>query len=228
MDNLGKIYIIATPIGNLKDITLRAIDILSEVDVVYAEDTRVTKKIFEKYNIKTNLKSLNARTEHKKAGLVLEDLRSGLNVAYVSDAGTPGISDPGSYLVSFIKREEPNIQIVPIPGSTAVTSALSVSGFDTHKFLFLGFPPNKKGRKTFFENLKDIKETTVFYESPHRIMNALERLVTTLGDGRKIFLAREMTKMHEEYLTGTPEEILDYFQDNSEKVRGEFVVVIEA
>ena len=220
----GVLHIIATPIGNLEDITLRALRILKEVDVVYCEDTRVTGKLLHHYEIDTKMQSLNARTEEQKINEVIDRMQSGENIAYVSDAGTPGISDPGVRLVS--RAQQVGIGVVAIPGASALVSALSIAGLPTNTFRFIGFLPKKKGRKTIFETIQKSGETIVFYESPHRIIKALTSLAEVLDDTRTIAIARELTKLHEELQKGTPQEILEYYTQNPNKVRGEFVVMV--
>ena len=170
----GILYIVATPIGNLEDITLRALRILGEVDVVFCEDTRMTKKILERHNVRAALKSLNARTEGGKLNEVIEHLQNGENIAYVSDAGTPTISDPGAHLVSAVR--DAGLRVEVIPGPAAVTAALSISGVPASEFLFLGFLPHKKGRKTLLKELIASTRTVVLYESTHRILKLLDDL----------------------------------------------------
>lgn len=219
------LYIVATPIGNLEDITLRAVRVLKEVDLILCEDTRVTAKLLQKYGIKTPTLSYHSHSKLSKVEKIFEMLESGKNVALVSDAGTPAISDPGVLLVSQIRERAPNVKIVPIPGSSAVVSALSVSGFPASDFLFLGFLPHKKGRETLFKEIAESKRTVVFYESPHRIMKTLASLDKALGK-RKIAIARELTKIYEEFLSGTASELYEYFNKNKEKIKGEFVVMV--
>ncbi len=228
------LYIIATPIGNLEDITLRAIRILKEVDLILCEDTRVTKRLLTKYEIDRPTVSYHAQSKLSKVEKIFSLLEEGKNLALVSDAGTPTISDPGCMLVAQIREKfGDTIAIVPIPGPSAVLSALSVSGFPTSEFLFLGFLPHKKGRETLFKEIAVAKRTIVFYESPHRILKALESLKKYLDAGRpefkrRILVAREITKIFEENVIGTPDQVLAYFTLHPDKVRGEFVVVVEA
>jgi 16S rRNA (cytidine1402-2'-O)-methyltransferase len=226
MSIMSKLYIIATPIGNLEDITLRAIRVLGEVEKVFAEDTRVTRKLFDKYDIKTPLESLNARTEKGKAERVLELLGEGKDLALVSDAGTPGISDPGSMLVKFVRENSPETEIISVPGASSLTAALSVAGESSSDFVFFGFLPHKKGRETLFKEIAESTRTAVLFESPHRIMKTLASLGKHLEPGRKIVVAREMTKIHEEVVSGTPLELTEYFNVHPEKVRGEFVLIV--
>jgi 16S rRNA (cytidine1402-2'-O)-methyltransferase len=222
-----KFYVIGTPIGNLEDITYRAVRILGEVDLVLCEDTRVTKNLLNKYDIKTptfSYPSDNQATD-TKFEKILELIEEGKTLALVSDAGTPTISDPGSVLVQKIKEKFPDIEVIAVPGPSAVASALSISGLPASDFTFLGFLPHKKGRETLFKEIATTERTVVFYESPHRILKALESLVKFTPD-RKIVIARELTKVFEQIVSGTPAEVLQYFATNSDKVRGEFVVMV--
>lgn len=222
---MGKLSIVATPIGNLEDITLRALRTFKECDVIYAEDTRVISKLLARYEIKKPLQRLDAATEHKKAEEILLRLESGGHVAYVSDAGTPGISDPGARLVSQVRIGLPYVSIEALPGASALTAALSIAGMDTPEFTFLGFLPHKKGRKTALTKLASSPIPIVLYESPHRIL----KLLKELNDSqiKQITIARELTKVHEEVISGTPQEMLAHFAAHPDTVRGEFVVIVE-
>ena len=225
---MATLYIIATPIGNLEDITLRAIRVLKEVDLILCEDTRVTKRLLDKYEINKPTMSYHAQSKLSKTEKIIALLEEGKNLALVSDAGTPTISDPGCLLVSQVREKfGDTISIVPIPGPSAVLSALSVSGFPTSEFLFLGFLPHKKGRETLFKEIAASKRTVVFYESPHRILKAIESLKQHLVPKRKILIARELTKIYEENFIGEPEEVLMHFAQHPDRVRGEFVVVVD-
>lgn len=222
-------YVIGTPIGNLEDITLRALRILKEVDVVLCEDTRVTARLLEKYDIHTRTESYHSQSTTGKEELIVKMIKEGKNIALVSDAGTPGISDPGSKLVSIIKEQcsKEEVTVVAVPGPSALISALSIAGVPVAEFTFLGFLPHKKGRETLFKEIAVSDRTMVFYESPHRILKTLESLVKHLeGIDAKIVIARELTKVFEEVVSGTPKEMLLYFTENSDKVRGEFVVIV--
>lgn len=233
----GRFYVVATPIGNMGDITFRAIETLKSVDLILCEDTRQTKKLLDKYDIKKPTMSYHAQSKLSKVDKIFELLEEGKNLALVSDAGTPGISDPGALLVSQIKeRQRPSltssvsktvfgVDIIPIPGSSAVIAALSACGLPIHEFTFLGFLPHKKGRETLFKEIREAKRTFVFYESPHRILKTLESLMKFCPD-KKVCVARELTKIYEEFKTGIPAEVLEYFQKNKEKQRGEFVVIV--
>ncbi len=222
---MSKFYIVATPIGNMGDITLRAIETLKSVDLILCEDTRETKKILDKYNISKPTMSYHAQSKLAKTDKIFDLLKEGKNLALVSDAGTPGISDPGALLVSKIKEQMGEAQVIPIPGATALITALSGSGLPTHEFTFLGFLPHKKGRETLFKEIAQSKRTMAFYESPHRILKTLESLVKFCPD-KKVCVARELTKIYEEFKTGTPEEVLEYFVKNKDKQRGEFTVIV--
>ena len=225
---MSTLYIIATPIGNLEDITLRALRVLKEVDTILCEDTRMTAKLLQKYDIKTPTLSYHSHSGLAKVEKIFELLEEGKNLALVSDAGTPTISDPGVLLVSQVKEKfGQEVSIVPIPGPSAVISALSASGLPSSDFLFLGFLPHKKGRETLFKEIVLSKRTTVFYESPHRILKTLESLKKHLDEKRRVVIARELTKIYEEVVTGTAQELLQYFEKNKNKVKGEFVVVVE-
>ncbi len=222
------LYIVATPIGNLEDITLRALRILKEVDTILCEDTRTTQKLLQKYSIIKPTLSYHSHSGLAKVEKIFKLLEEGKNLALVSDAGTPTISDPGVLLVSQIKKKfGDTVAIVPIPGPSAVIAALSASGLPSSDFLFLGFLPHKKGRETLFKEIAESKRTTVFYESPHRILKTFESLKKHLDGKRQIVIARELTKIYEEMITGTAEEILQYFEKNKDKVKGEFVVIVE-
>ena len=223
---MSKFYVVATPIGNLGDITLRAIETLKDVDLILCEDTRETKKILDKYGIVKPTMSYHAQSKLSKTDKIFELLEEGKNLALVSDAGTPGISDPGALLVSKIKEYlSDSVDVIPIPGPSAIIAALSASGLPTHEFTFLGFLPHKKGRETLFKEIAISERTMVFYESPHRILKTLESLVKFCPD-KKVCVARELTKIYEEFKTGTPAEILEYLTKNKEKQRGEFTVIV--
>ena len=223
---MSKFYVVATPIGNLGDITLRAIETLKDVDLILCEDTRETKKILDKYGIVKPTMSYHAQSKLSKTDKIFELLEEGKNLALVSDAGTPGISDPGALLVSKIKEYlSDSVDVIPIPGPSAIIAALSASGLPTHEFTFLGFLPHKKGRETLFKEIAISERTMVFYESPHRILKTLESLVKFCPD-KKVCVARELTKIYEEFKTGTPAEILEYLNKNPEKQRGEFTVIV--
>lgn len=220
--SVGKIYLVPTPIGNLKDITIRALETLEKVDEIAAEDTRQSLKLLNHYNIKKPLFSYHQHNEQGKSDEIITKLLSGKSIALVTDAGTPGISDPGSVIVK--KCIEENISFEVLPGSTAITTALVYSGLDTTKFVFLGFIPREtKDRKNLINDIKDKRETLIFYESPHRLIESLSYLSENLGE-RHIAVCRELTKLHEEIFRGTITEAYKWFCEN--KPRGEFVLVI--
>lgn len=223
---MPKFFIVATPIGNMGDITFRAIETLKDVDLILCEDTRMTKRLLDKYGIQKPTMSYHAQSKLTKTEKIFELLEEGKNLALVSDAGTPGISDPGAVLVREIKEKfGGDVQVIPIPGASAVISALSASGLPTHEFTFLGFLPHKKGRETLFKEIAESRRTMVFYESPHRILKTLESL-QKFAPNKKVCIARELTKIYEEFQTGSPEELLAFFTLNPDKVRGEFTVLV--
>ncbi|MFA5777531.1 MAG: 16S rRNA (cytidine(1402)-2'-O)-methyltransferase [Parcubacteria group bacterium] len=219
----GILYIVATPIGNLGDITLRALETLKSVDYVACEDTRVTSKLLNHYSIQKTLISYHQHSELKKIDLIINKLKEGKNIALVTDAGTPGISDPGNILVAEAVKN--NIEIHPIPGASALASMISIAGIDLQKFLFLGFPPHKKGRETFFKEVISLKYPVIYYESPHRFIKNLE-LLKLLECQKRIIIGRELTKIFEEIKRGNTDEILSYYQENGDKIKGEFVVIV--
>lgn len=222
---MGTLYIVATPIGNLEDITLRAIRVLREVNVIVCEDTRVTRRLLERCEIKDKqLVAYNERESGASIQKVVSFLKEGRDVALVSDAGTPTISDPGARFISEARAS--GATAISIPGANAAIAALSISGFPASDFLFLGFLPHKKGRETLFKEIASSKRTVVLYESPHRIIKTLRSLKGNLPARREIFVAREITKIHEEGVAGTADELLSFFEKNPQKIRGEFVVVV--
>lgn len=228
----GTLSIVATPIGNLEDITFRAIRVLKEADYILCEDTRVTGNLLKHYEIATKTRRYDAHASEKSHEGILADLESGKHIALVSDAGTPGVSDPGVMLVARAREAnrglpaDRQVRIDAIPGASAVTAAFSIAGISGNSFVFLGFVPLKKGRQTFFKTLSEYDMPVMFYEAPHRIMKTLESLKENLSIDRKVVVARELTKMFEEVVTGTPEEVLQYFVDHTDHVRGEFVVMV--
>jgi 16S rRNA (cytidine1402-2'-O)-methyltransferase len=222
-NNNGILYVVATPIGNLGDITMRALEILGKVDYILCEDTRETKVLLDRYKIDKKLISYHQHSKITKADYIIQLLLESKNLALVSDAGTPSISDPGRKLVEEVEKIA-HIQIVPIPGPSAIVAALSVSGLNADKFTFLGFLPTKKGRNKIFEEIKEEEKTVVFYESVYRIIKTLSSLDI---DDRKVVVCRELTKMFEETVKGTKEDVLNYFENNKDKIKGEFVVIIE-
>jgi 16S rRNA (cytidine1402-2'-O)-methyltransferase len=258
MNNLGKLYIVATPIGNLEDITLRALRVLKEADLILCEDTRVTKKLLDRYEIQKPLLSYHHHSKLSRVEKIVEHLENGKNLALVSDAGTPGIQDPGNQLIaklfeikspsslprrqagspfakggeadslSLIKGELERdlIEIIPIPGVSALTAIASVAGINMDKFLFFGFPPHKKGRETFFREVAEAKYPVVYFESPHRFFKNLE-LLENFKPGAKLIVGREITKMFEEIVRGGIQEIKKIWAKKGEKQKkGEFVLII--
>ena len=217
----GKLYLVATPIGNLEDITLRALRILKEVDYIAAEDTRNTLKLLNHFEIKKPLISNHRHNEEDRENSLIEKLKDGKNIAVVSDAGTPGISDPGEVIAK--RAIEENIEVIPIPGACAAINALIASGLNTKEFVFFGFLPlNKKLRKEKLEEIKNENKTIIIYEAPHKIKDSLNDLKNVVGD-RKIVLARELTKIHEEFIRGNIDEIIE----KSENLKGEMILLIE-
>jgi 16S rRNA (cytidine1402-2'-O)-methyltransferase len=222
MEKAGTLYIVATPIGNLSDITLRALETLKTVDAVLCEDTRVTGNLLKRYEIHKPTISCHEHTDEKKLSQIVERLQKGESFAFVSDAGTPGLSDPGNRLVAFATLAE--VSVVPIPGASALGAIVSVAGIDMREFVFKGFPPHKKGRETFFKAVVESEMPTVYYESPHRVMKNLS-LLLELSPEMKIVIGRELTKIFEEVVRGTADEALTYFTEHPEKVKGEFVII---
>jgi 16S rRNA (cytidine1402-2'-O)-methyltransferase len=223
MKNIGKLYIVATPIGNLGDITLRALEILKSVDFILCEDTRVTGKLLAHFEIKTPTISYHQHSKSNKVDWIISLLEEGKNLALVTDAGTPGISDPGNELINQLTNKLVNdFRIIPVPGPSAAIAATSVSGFPTDKFLFLGFPPHKNKRQKFFKEVAGSEHTVCFYESNHRIAKCLKELSEVLNKGAKLCVCRELTKQFESIYRGTISEILEIKIPE----KGEFVIVI--
>jgi len=220
-EEIGTLYIISTPIGNLKDATHRSLELLSDVDWIAAEDTRRTGVLLKYYDIKTPLSSFNSYNQVKKSDRFIARIKTGHNLALVSDAGTPGVSDPLYYLVTAALDER--VPVVSIPGPSAVLAALTVSGLPINRFAFEGFLPRKKGRKKLIEELAHEKRTIVLFESPHRIVKTLNELYQVMGE-RKAVLARELTKIHEEVLRGTLGELA--IKAEEQKLKGEITLVI--
>lgn len=219
------LYVVGTPIGNLEDITLRALRVLKESDLILCEDTRVTKRLLDKYEIKSKLKRLDANVERdisNEVGSLFDEFNS---ISLVTDAGTPTISDPGYRFVGATR--EAGFDVVVIPGASALTSAISISGLKMDEFVFLGFLPHKKGRETLFKEITDSKRGVIFYESTHRLIKTLEKLKEHLKDGRIIAVAKELTKIHEEMIVGLPGDVIKKFTEDEKKQKGEFVVMVE-
>jgi 16S rRNA (cytidine1402-2'-O)-methyltransferase len=224
--SLGTLYIVPTPIGNLEDMTLRAIRILKEVDMVLCENTSVTQRLFKEYDITTKTTVFYAQTGIKNIEKIMNLLQEGKSLALVSDAGTPTISDPGVLLIDKVRRELMDVKIVALPGASALVTALSASGITSSTFTFYGFIPHKKGRETLFKTIAESEHTSVFYESVHRIEKTLESLDGYLEEIRIVVIARELTKLHEEVVRGNSEEIKEYFILNKDHLRGEFIVIV--
>lgn len=218
----GTLFIVATPIGNLEDISTRALRTLQEADIIACEDTRVTGKLLRAFGISARTLALHAHSADRDIARVVENLRSGQNVAYVSDAGTPGVNDPGGKLCAVAYAA--GITVTPIPGSSALTAAISICGFPMEKFAYLGFAPHKKGRETFFREIATRREAVIFFESTHRISKTIETLKKYLHTERRVFIARELTKMHETLYRGTIDEIAAKMQASS--LKGEFVIIL--
>jgi 16S rRNA (cytidine1402-2'-O)-methyltransferase len=221
----GKLSMVATPIGNLEDITLRALRIVKEADVVACEDTRVTKKLLSHFDIHTPTISFHANSGQKGFEKIIELLGEGRHVALVSDAGTPGVSDPGLELVSVVRQRLPTCTVEAIPGASSLPAALSIAGLKAPSFTFYGFLPQKKGRETLLKEIAAGERASIFLESPHRILKCLDALVQYMPE-RRMGLYRELTKLHEEAIIGTPAEVRDFLIP--EKQRGEFVVIVES
>lgn len=222
---MNALYIVSTPIGNLKDITVRALETLKAVDIICAEDTSVTQKLLNHYDIKKPLVRCDAKKEIVAAEKIAHVLKEGKNIALVTDAGTPNIADPGARFITHLSHLIAHISVIPIPGPSALTAALSISGLNADRFTFLGYPPRKKGRKTFFANLKNIEtKPLILYESPHRISKTLLHLEEIFGEEKEIIICRELTKIHEETFHGSVGKAQSHFQD--EHLKGEFIVII--
>ena len=224
---MGTLSVVATPIGNLGDITLRAVQTLRDADVIACEDTRVTAKLLQKYAIEKPLVIYHARSGRLAAARVLTLLGEGKRVALVTDAGTPGISDPGAELVAQVReRLDGDVTIESIPGPAALTAALSITGIPCADFTFLGFLPHKKGRETLFKEIAAAKRAYVFYESPHRLTKALASLTKVLGEKRLVAVCRELTKIHESVIRGSAAEVENHFKTHPDQVRGEVVIIV--
>ena len=221
---MSKLYLIPTPIGNLKDITFRAIEVLKAVDLILAEDTRTSSKLLNHYDIKQQLIAFHQHNEHKTLDKVIDKLKAGITIALISDAGTPAISDPGFLLVRACIEND--IEVECLPGATAFVPALVNSGFPCDKFVFEGFLPHKKGRQTRLKFLQEETRTIIFYESPHRLLKTLTQFNEFFGEKRRISVSRELTKIHEETIRGTANELIQYFTENT--LKGEIVIVVDS
>ncbi len=225
-DKIGLLSVVATPIGNLEDITLRALRVLSEADYLLCEDTRVTGKLLARHEIKVRMRRYDAHASDKVHEEILCDLEEGKHIALVSDAGTPGVSDPGVFLVAKIRAELPEVRIDAVPGASAVTTAFSIAGIAGNQFAFLGFIPQKKGRQTFFKSLSSHDLPVIFFESTHRIMKTLESLSESSPEA-KVYVGRELTKMHEEMIIGSAKEIMQQLETEPVRQKGEFVIIVD-
>ena len=224
---MGTLSVVATPIGNLADITLRALETLRQADTIACEDTRVTSKLLARYDIQKPLLVFHAQSGKLATTRILSQLSDGKHIALVTDAGTPGISDPGTALVSEVRaRLGSEVRIETIPGPSALTAALAIAGVPTDQFTFLGFLPHKKGRQTLMKEIAAMDRTAVFYESPHRIEKALRELTEALPEDRTVTVLRELTKLFESRVQGSAAELTAYFEAHPSEVRGEFVVVV--
>lgn len=223
MNNPGILYIVATPIGNLGDMTLRAIETLKSVDTVLSEDTRVTGNLLRHFEIQKPLVSFHEHTDTDKAEKIIARMLFGESMALVTDAGTPGISDPGNVLVA--RAIEAGVRVVPIPGANALGAIVSVAGIDMREFVFRGFPPHKKGRQTYFQAVADSTIPVIYYESPHRVIKNLE-LLLELAPEKKIILGRELTKIFEEVVRGSVSEVKAYLESKAGKMKGEFTIIV--
>ncbi|MDD5566776.1 MAG: 16S rRNA (cytidine(1402)-2'-O)-methyltransferase [Patescibacteria group bacterium] len=225
-NDMGKLFVVATPIGNLEDVSPRAIRVLKEAAAIICEDTRVSQKLLSHFEIHRPLISYHHHSRLDRLDAIVERLRAGDTLALVSDAGTPGISDPGNVLIRYVVERLPGIAIVAVPGPSALAAAASLSGLPTDNFLFLGFLPHKKGRVSLIKRISESEMTVIFYESPHRILKTLDQLKEILKPDRQTVIIRETTKVHEERIGETIEACWKYFQEHPDKVRGEFVVVV--
>jgi 16S rRNA (cytidine1402-2'-O)-methyltransferase len=219
----GILYIVATPIGNMEDLTLRALRLLQKVDLIVCEDTRVAKKLLFRYEIQKTLLAIPQHSATDKIQRVIEKLKQGLDVALITDAGTPGMSDPGNEVVAQVV--EAGCIVAPIPGASALGAIVSVAGINLQEFLFKGFPPHKKGRQTYFMEVAQSKVPVIYYESPYRVLKSFEML-QEMAPEKKLIVGRELTKMFEEIIRGTVGEALDYYRAHPEKVKGEFVIIV--
>ena len=222
----GTLYVVATPIGNLDDISARAIDTLNSVDLILAEDTRHSQILLSHYQVQTKMMSFHEHNEKNKIDKIVNELEKGMSVALISDAGTPLINDPGYTLVKLAKEKD--INVIPLPGPSAPIAALSASGLSSDAFIYLGFVPVKESeRANCFHRLKSQKETTIFFESPKRVLNTFKELKSFIGSSRRVSLAKEISKRHETIITNSIEEIINFLEDKPEHQKGEFVILIE-
>lgn len=225
MEKEGTLFVVATPIGNLEDMTFRAVRIFKEVDYILCEDTRVTGVLLKHYDVHTKMKRYDAHSSTAIQEEVCRDLEEGKQIALCSDAGTPGVSDPGVHLINQILQKKLDAQVVAVPGPSAVTAAFSIAGIAGNQFSFLGFIPQKKGRLTFFKDMNEAEIPVIFFESTHRIMKTLESLEEHCRE-KTVVIAREITKFHEEVVRGKASEVTAYFNENVQHQKGEFVVIV--
>ena len=228
MKSIGTLYVVGTPIGNLEDITFRAVKTLKEVDHIFCEDTRITRRILQRYDINTPMSSYTSWSGIGKIRRAIRMIDEGKSIALVSDAGTPSISDPGVKMVGAVRDEFGGNAIRSIPGPSAVIAALSSSGAPSSSFVFLGFLPKKKGRNTIFQYMKDEKRTIVFYESPHRLLKTLNNIKENISKNKEIIVAREMTKIYESYINGSIDNVIEHFETYPQQVKGEIVIIINS
>lgn len=225
MPSAGELFVVATPIGNLGDITLRALEILKHVDAILCEDTRVTAKLLARYEIRKPLLVCHEHTEAVKLDSLVARLLTGESFALVTDAGTPGLSDPGNALVA--RAAAAGVTVVPIPGASALAALVSVAGKDLREFSFLGFPPHKKGRETYFKRVAAADIPVIYYDSPHRVLKNLE-LLAALTLQKRVVIGRELTKLHEEIFRGTLTEAKEWLETKGSRIKGEFVILVTA
>lgn len=227
MREIGSLFVVATPIGNLEDITIRALRILKEVDLVLCEDTRVGRQLLNHYEISVPTSSFHQHSNDGKIKDIIDKLDNGKNIAMITDAGTPGISDPGGMLVEAVRKELPDAKIVPVPGPSAIAAAISVAGWPLDKFMFLGFLPHKKGRQTMVKKALSSEYPVILYESKYRIQKLLEEIIVFKDKLKvEIFLAREISKMFESFYGGSPEEVLEEISQDPNSLKGEFVLLL--
>ncbi|MFC1644748.1 16S rRNA (cytidine(1402)-2'-O)-methyltransferase [Patescibacteria group bacterium] len=222
-ENKGILFVVGTPIGNLEDVTIRALETLKSADLIACEDTRVTRRLLNRYEISKPLISYHQHSKLAKVDTLIEKLRDGKNIALVTDAGTPGISDPGNVLVKEVLKA--GFEAVPIPGVSAIATLVSVSGIDMQKFTFWGFPPHKKGRQTYFKKVVEMEIPVMYYDSVYRVVKNLE-LLQSLDENKNVIVGRELTKMFEEVVRGSVGEVIEYFKEKPGKMKGEFVVIV--
>ncbi|MFH0951955.1 MAG: 16S rRNA (cytidine(1402)-2'-O)-methyltransferase [Patescibacteria group bacterium] len=223
---MSTLYIVGTPIGNLGDITYRAVEILKEVDFIICEDTRISRRLLAHYQIDRPLVSYHQHSRLVKIDQIVDRLKQGESAALITDAGTPGISDPGNYFISQIRGNLPEVEVIVIPGPSALTASASICGINMDRFTFLGFLPHKKGRLTMLKQMANSEIPVMIYESPYRLMKTVAALKELISPDQKLIVAKELTKINELCITGNAETVEKYFIDNPDKVKGEFVIII--